>query len=250
MEGIVSTCLILQHVEAEESFAVGDALTLAGVTVDTRRLFAGDPLPNDVSTFDGLVVMGGPMSAVDDHGFRTRAREIALLSQSLDRGITTLGICLGAQLLAVAAGGRVFAGDAGPEIGWGPVQFTPDTGSDPLLAGVPSPLTVLHWHGDTFDLPLGATHLAASRTYANQAFRVGGRAWGFQFHVEVDRRAVEGFLDAFGDEARSAGEDPAAIAAATEEHLDELVPIRDQICDRFAQSVAAQDRDPNLAEFG
>ncbi len=125
------TCLILQHVEAEESFAVGDALSSAGIAVDTRRLFAGDPLPDDVSAFDCLAVMGGPMSAVDDHEFRSRTGEIALLSQSLDRGITTIGICLGAQLLAVAAGSRVFVGDAGPEIGWGPVQLTADAASDP-----------------------------------------------------------------------------------------------------------------------
>jgi GMP synthase-like glutamine amidotransferase len=189
--------------------------------------------------FDGLVVMGGPMSAVDDDGFPSRAGEIAVLSQSLVGGITTIGVCLGAQLLAVAAGSRVFVGDAGPEIGWGPVQLTADAASDPLLAGVPSPLTVLHWHGGTFDLPLGATHLAASRTYANQAFRVGARAWGFQFHVEVDQRAVSGFLDAFGDEARSAGQDPTAIAAATDDRLDALGPIRDRICGRFAQVVAA-----------
>ena len=246
----MSRCLIIQHVEAEESFAVGDALMSAGVTVDTRRVFAGDPLPDDVSTFDGLVVMGGPMSAVDDHGFPTRTREIALLSQSLDCGTMTLGICLGAQLLAVAAGGSVFVGDDGPEIGWGPVQFTADAASDPLLAAVPARLTVLQWHGDTFDLPVGATHLAASRTYANQAFRVGEHAWGFQFHVEVDQRAVAGFLDAFGDEARTAGHDPAAIAAATKTHLDELGPIRDQICGRFARLVASHDRDPDLVEFG
>ena len=143
------------------------------------------------------------MSAIDDHGFPTRTREVALLAQSLDRGTITLGICLGAQLLAVAAGSPVFVGHAGPEIGWGPVELMPEAASDPLLATVPSGLTVLHWHGDTFDLPLGATHLAASRTYANQAFRAGERAWGFQFHLEVDQRAVTGFVDAFGDEARS-----------------------------------------------
>jgi len=250
MEEPVSTCLVIQHVEPEESFAVGDALSSAGVTVDTRRVFAGDPVPDNVSTYDGLVVMGGPMSAVDDREFPTRERELALLSQALDRGTVTLGICLGAQLLAVAAGSQAFAGDAEPEIGWGPVDLTADAASDPLLAAIPRRLTVLHWHGDTFDLPSGATHLASSRTYANQAFRVGERAWGFQFHVEVDERAVAGFLGAFGDEARSAGKDPAAIVAATKDSLDALGPVRDQVCGRFAQLVAAHDRDSDLVEFG
>jgi GMP synthase-like glutamine amidotransferase len=245
----VPSCLVIQHVECEGSFAIGAALSSAGVTVDTRKVFAGDPLP-DVSMFDGLVVMGGPMSACSDDGFPTRASEIGLISDALDRGILTLGVCLGAQLLAVAAGGSVFAGDAGPEIGWGPVDLTPDTDSDPLLAAVSRRLTVLHWHGDTFDLPAGATRLASSRKYPNQAYRLGAHAWGLQFHVEVDDQAVRGFLDAFGEEARTAGEDPEAIAIATGVYLDELGPIRDRVCGRFAHLVGTHDRDQDLVESG
>jgi GMP synthase-like glutamine amidotransferase len=246
----VSSCLVVQHVESERSFAIGDALSAAGVVVDTCRVFAGDRPPVDVSAFDGLVVMGGPMSATDDEGFPTRVGELDLVADALDRGTPTLGVCLGAQILAMAAGSSVFVGDAGPEIGWDYVDFTPDAISDELLEGVPERLSVLHWHGDTFALPAGSIHLASSRKYANQAFRVGERAWGFQFHVEVDAGAVEEFLDAFGDEARSAGEDPEAIALATQASLDGLGPIRDGICGRFARLVALHDRDRNLVDFG
>lgn len=246
----MSSCLIIQHMACEGSFAIGAALSSAGITVDTRNVFAGDGLPVDVSMFDGLVVMGGPMSAISDEGFATRASEIDLISDALDRGTSTLGVCLGAQLLAVAAGGSVIVGDAGPEIGWGAVDLTEEADADPLLGGVPSRLTVLHWHGDTLDVPAGATRLASSPKYPNQAYRVGGRAWGLQFHVEVDDQAVRGFLDAFGDEARAAGQDPEAIARSTRAHLDELAPIRDRICARFAHLVGSHDRDQDLVESG
>lgn len=243
-------CLVVQHVEPESAYAISDALTSAGVSVDTRRVFGGDSLPAGLSGFDGLVVMGGPMSATSDDGFSTRRAEIELVEEALDREVLTLGICLGAQLLALAAGGAVFGGMAGPEIGWGAVDLTAGATADPLMERLPSRLTVLHWHNDTFDLPKGAVHLASSPRYPNQAFRVGARAWGLQFHMEVDHRAVTAFLDAFGGEARKAGVDPESIAAATEAHLEEIGPIRDRIGGRFARLVSELDRDQDLVELG
>ena len=138
--------------------------------------------------FDGIVVMGGPMSAYSDEGFPTRRRELELLADALVRGVPTLGVCLGAQLLALAAGGRALAGKVGPEVGWAPVEFTEHAKEDSLLAGLPRQIIVLHWHGDTFELPPHAVELAASPLYRGQAFRVGSQAWGFQFHLEVDQQ--------------------------------------------------------------
>jgi GMP synthase-like glutamine amidotransferase len=246
----VSSCLVVQHVEAEGSCAIGGALSSAGVGVDTRRVFAGDVLPGDVSAFDGLVVMGGPMSAVDDAEFPTRIAELDLMADALARGIPTLGVCLGAQILAVAAGGSVFVGGAGPEIGWDSVDFTAEAISDPLLSAMPSRVNVLHWHGDTFALPPNAIHLASSPKYVNQAFRIGESAWGIQFHFEVDHPAVTKFLDAFGEEVRSAGQTPDDIALATQSCLEELAPFRARMCDRFAQMVVQHERDKELVDFG
>ncbi|MGD0391226.1 MAG: type 1 glutamine amidotransferase [Acidimicrobiales bacterium] len=245
----MSRCLVVQHLEPERSYAIGDALSSAGVDVVPCRVFAGDPVPTDVSGFHGVVVMGGPMSATSDDGFASRRAEIELLTNALDQGILTLGVCLGAQLLALAAGGSVLTGSAGPEIGWGSVDLTEAANSDPLLGGLPSPLTVLHWHHDTFDLPPGVTQLAASRLYP-QAYRAGPRAWGFQFHVEVDHQAVTAFLDTFGDEARGAGSDPDDIDGQTAGCLGRLGPIRDRITDRFAGLVGGFDRDEDLVELG
>jgi GMP synthase-like glutamine amidotransferase len=234
----MSSCLVFQHIAPEKSFAIGEALTAAGVVVETREVFAGDSIPTGIADFEGLVVMGGPMSATSDEGFPTRAAEIGVLADALGAGVPILGVCLGAQLLAAAAGGMVIAGTAGQEIGWGDVDLSAAASEDPLLGGLPNRLTVLHWHGDTFELPVGATHLASSSRYPNQAFRVGERAWGFQFHVEVDGDAVQSFLAEFGDEARSAGIDPATIAAETSARVERLIPIRDQIVARFAHLVA------------
>jgi GMP synthase-like glutamine amidotransferase len=238
----VHSCLIVQHLEPEAPYAIGDALADAGVVTDVRRVYDGEPLPSNLSEVDGLVVMGGPMSALSDEGFPTRRAEISLFDDAISRGLPTLGVCLGAQLLALAAGGVVHAGPTGPEIGWGPVSFTDQAGEDPLLAGLPPTLTVLHWHGDTFELPPGAVHLAANSRYRNQAFRIGARAWGLQFHLEVDHGAVVAFLGAFGADAAAAGTTPRSIEAETAEVLEVLTPHRTEVLSRFAGLVAAPDR--------
>ena len=211
------SCLVVQHVEPEGPYAIGDALAAAGVDVVRCRTYASEPVPGRASDFDGLVVMGGPMSAVSDVGFPTRRQEIALVADALDVALPTLGVCLGSQLLAVAAGGRVMAGRDGLEVGWARVRVDAAAADDPLFSTVPTELTVLHWHGDTYELPSGAVPLASSASYAQQAFRVGDRAWGLQFHVEVDQIAVDALRrglrrrrggrrhDAGGDPGRHAG---------------------------------------------
>ncbi|MGH9091723.1 MAG: type 1 glutamine amidotransferase, partial [Acidimicrobiales bacterium] len=215
-------CLIVQHVPAEGPYLLALGLAAAGVAVDVREVGDGAPLPAGAGGLDGLVVMGGPMSARSDQGFPTRGAEVVLLADAVARGVPTLGVCLGAQLLAAAAGGRVEPGGAGAEIGWGPVHLAAAAADDPLLAGVAGPsgvLDVLHWHGETFTLPPAAVLLASSDRYPHQAFRLGPRAWGLQFHVEVDLGGVRAFVDAAGAEAAAAGTDPGTIVARAEELL-------------------------------
>jgi len=239
-------CLVVQHVEPEGPYAIGTALRVAGGTVEVCRTYDGDRLPEDTDGLDGLVVMGGPASATSDDGFPSRRGELALLADAVERGIPVLGVCLGAQLLALATGGTVRAGDAGAEIGWAPVDLAATADADPLLAGTEPRPTVLHWHGDTFDPPPGSTRLASSERYPNQAFRVGERAWGLQFHLEVDRPAVDAFLAAFGEEARAAGVDPDAIRVSTAAALGALATTRDRVAGRFAGLVVGQHHDPEL----
>ncbi|HEX4435058.1 MAG TPA: type 1 glutamine amidotransferase [Acidimicrobiales bacterium] len=176
--------LLLQHVAFEGPGAVADALADAGADLTILRMDRGDAVPPPAAMTDvaGLVVMGGPMSVHDDLAWL--ADERALLRQAVESGLPVLGVCLGAQQLAAALGAPVTPGPA-PEYGLGEVHLTTEAISDPVFGAAPTPLPCVHWHGETFGLPDGAVRLAGNAAYENQAFRIGDRAYGLQFHVEV-----------------------------------------------------------------
>ena len=140
----------------------------------------GEPIP--ASGWDGLVVLGGPMSANDPlPGLKD---ELAVIGKALAAGRPILGICLGSQLIAKALGARVYRNQE-LEIGWAPVHLTQAGAADPVFKGIRSPETFFHWHGETFDLPGGCEWLAWSKRTRHQAFRYGRKAYGLQFHPEV-----------------------------------------------------------------
>jgi GMP synthase-like glutamine amidotransferase len=150
---------------------------------------ASRPLP--IEGVHGLIVMGGPMSANDELAYIRR--ELDLIREAVAAGMPVLGVCLGAQLIAKALGGRVYRNPV-KEIGWFPIGWTEAAGRDPLLAGLGEPETVFHWHGETFDLPEGAQWLAASEACRNQAFRFGRNVYGFQFHLEVTPEMIADWI--------------------------------------------------------
>jgi len=198
--------LILTHAAHEAPGAFGDALSDAGASVRTVA-FHEDPAARPELGNAALVLsMGGPMSAVDDSAHPWLATEVALLAQAARENRKILGICLGSQILARALGARVYPA-AKPEIGFGPVTLSNDGGDDPILAGLRSPETVLHWHQDTFDLPPNAVGLAASESTPNQAYRVGRHAYGLQFHVELDRRLLDLWMEIAPEEPIVVGPD-------------------------------------------
>ena len=128
------------------------------------------------------------------------AAEKAFIATAIGAGKAVLGICLGAQLIAAVLGGPVSKG-AQPEIGWYPVELTPEGRGLPLFAAFPVRFTALHWHGDTFSIPPGATHVASSAACANQAFAYdGGRVVGLQFHLEETRESLAQLVDNAGGE--------------------------------------------------
>lgn len=134
---------------------------------------------------DLLVVLGGPMGVYEAERYPFLTMEIEVLRERLTRRAPVVGVCLGAQLLAAAAGARVYKGSAGFEVGFGELRRAPGAEAHPLGRALPAQFPVLHWHGDTFDLPAGATLLASSERYANQVFAVGAHALGLQCHIEV-----------------------------------------------------------------
>lgn len=181
------TLLAIQHVPWEGPHRILDAC--GGLDVHTVKPLAGQPLP-DHGEVAGAVVMGGPMNVdeVDVHPELASERE--WLAEALGRNMPLLGICLGAQLLARALGAEVRAGEK-PELGYAPVEILdPD---DPILGPLAPSTTVLHWHGDIFDLPEGAEHLARSERTEVQAFR-HGNAWGVLFHPEADLALLDAWL--------------------------------------------------------
>ncbi|MEV8405343.1 methyltransferase domain-containing protein [Streptomyces niveus] len=225
--------LVVEHVPGEGPYAIGPALDAAGLRTRLCRVWADDALPESLAGIEALVVMGGPMAAHSDDGLPTRGAELALLRAALAADVPVLGVCLGAQLLAVAAGGSAVKG-SGLQVGWGDVRTGPPAVTDPLLAGAPERLGVLHWHGDTMELPDGAVLLASCDRYPVQAFRIGGAAWGLQFHLEADESTVDTFMAAFPADAATVP----GLRDATPAALAALIPHRDRVLGRFAALVA------------
>jgi GMP synthase (glutamine-hydrolysing) len=216
--------LVLQHIACEPPGAYEDVLVENDVELTRIELDAGDPLP-DWRKFDVIVAMGGPMSVNDEHELSWLRGEKQAIAAAVRAGVPFFGACLGAQLLASALGSRVYAGPR-PEIGLLPVRLTPAASSDPVFAGLPRELPTLQWHGDTFDLPPGATLLASSPAYPHQAFRCGARAYGVQFHLEVSAEMARewGRVPEYADAlARTLGTEAAErLVDDVAEHADEL----------------------------
>jgi len=245
----VKTAIVFQHTPTEGPGRIARLVAARGAACDVRAVYRGDTIPRDLDRDQILVVLGGPMGVNDagspEHPFL--AGELALLRRLVAREAPVLGICLGAQLLAAAAGARVrpntrLAADGtsqpAREVGWGEVDFT-GVGHEPLLAGLGAREPVLHWHGDTFDLPAGAIHLASTPVCRNQAFRLGGRQVGLQFHCELDAAAIAEWVrdDAAYVRAANGPEGPARILADTDRFYARADKIWDRLIGNFLDLV-------------
>jgi GMP synthase (glutamine-hydrolysing) len=181
------TAFVLQHTPTEGPERVGVLAVQQGWALDVRHVYRGERLPaeTDLGDDDILIVMGGPMGVGDvgDARFPFLAPEIALLERMVARARPVLGVCLGSQLLAAAAGARVYPA-ARREVGWAPVRFL-GVDREPALRGIRAQETLLHWHGETFDLPAGAIRLAETDVCPQQAFHIKDRLFGLQFHPEL-----------------------------------------------------------------
>jgi len=182
----------LQHVPFEGPAAIGTWAATRGVRVSVTHLFANEH-PPALETIDLLVILGGPMSANDEAQLEWLRSEKQFIQQALMHNKRVLGICLGAQLLASVLGARVYP-HTEREVGWFPVRRTPESDEHPGFAALPNRFTAFHWHGETFDLPEGATWLAQSDACPHQAFSVGKRILGLQFHLESTPESVEALI--------------------------------------------------------
>ena len=181
---------ILQHVPFEDIGSICQWLTKAGADISYTRFFDDQALPQ-IQGLDLVIAMGGPMSVNDESVLPWLRAEKDFIRQAVHNGVSVLGICLGAQLIASALGARVYRNPQ-KEIGWFPIEAT---GRLPETFCFPKKCTVFHWHGETFDLPAGAVHLAKSQGCANQAFQIGRNVIGMQFHLESTPESVGAILD-------------------------------------------------------
>jgi GMP synthase-like glutamine amidotransferase len=207
---------VVQHTATEGLGKLIDWFLEIGLDVHPTHPYLGNRVPPSVEG-DALIVLGGPMNAYDDEIAPWLPSVRDLLKSAIDDGVPTIGICLGAQLLAVAAGGAVERGAAGPEIGLDEVVVSE---SDLLLTEGTIP--VVQWHYDAVtSLPSDATVLASSERYAIQAFRIGEVAWGLQFHVEATADMVRAW--AIDEQMDPAIAEPVGFAAARLETVGKVI---------------------------
>ena len=198
--------------------------------------------PDDPSAYDGLIALGGIAHPDQDAQHPWLETERSLLADALARGVPTLGICLGGQLLAQAAGATV-GPIARPEIGWFRLELAPAARLDPLLGGLPSGFHVFEWHHYGFVPPPGTTALACTER-SPQALRVGEDAWALQFHIEVDAEILAEWVRIGQDEIDRLGGGVEALRRETAERIAAYEACARDLADRFA------DRLERRAEAG
>jgi GMP synthase (glutamine-hydrolysing) len=200
----------LQHVPFEDLANIAPWAKARGHTIAGTALYAGEALPA-LEAVDWLIVLGGPMGVGDTRAYPWLQSEKAFVREAIDAGRLVLGICLGAQLIADALGAKVRR-NVCKEVGWHPVTLTEAGEHSPLFQGVPKAFMAFHWHGETFEIPAGAQHIATSPACLNQGFTYGDRVLGLQFHLETSEAAAERLIAhcpedlADGDYSQSADE--------------------------------------------
>lgn len=226
----------IEHVDFEGPAAIGLWAAERGHSLARTRIFAGEPMPQPAE-YDLLVLMGGPMSVHDELEFPWLAEEKGLVRRAVAAGRGVFGVCLGAQMLSEVLGGSV-SPNPRKEIGWHTVRLTPWALGNPAFAGLPGQFTAFHWHGETFSIPRGASCLAESDACATQAFALGARLVGLQFHVETTAESMEALLTgAAEDITPGPSVQTAEQMRAGAGNLAGLRPLMDKILDNMAREV-------------
>ncbi len=212
MDAKLPTALAITHVAFENLGSLGPELERAGYKTKYTDACSCDLAAIDPFQADILVVLGGPIGVYEQDTYPFLSVEIDMIRARVRAKRPTLGICLGAQLIAAACGSRVYPGAKGKEIGWGPIRAGSAAARHPAFTPLLAPeLQLLHWHGDTFDLPEDADHLAETSLYSNQAFAIGKHVLGLQFHPEVTAKGLEPWYVGHACELGHAGIDVASL---------------------------------------
>ena len=235
----MGTALVIENDPTDDLRRLGEWLTEAGLELTVLRPYAGDALPESLDDYLALIVLGGDQSAYPNAAGEPGAPWFpaleGLLRKAVRHHVPTLGVCLGGQLLAVAHGGLVERSTSGPEIGPGLIARRDKADHDPLFRHVPLIPDVIQWHRDEItELPIGAVLLAASSRYAHQAFRLGDRAWGLQFHIECDAEMIAAWAANDRASLDELGYDGEVVVAAVADVLADVEEVWLPFAARFA----------------
>jgi len=233
------SAVALRHVAFEDLGLLAPVLQREGWDVVYRDAAVDELLHDSIASADLLVVLGAPIGAYEADAYPFLKSELALIERRLARDLPTLGICLGSQLMARVLGSRVFAGPV-KEIGWGRVELTSQGAASCLNPLGEADAAVLHWHGDSFDLPKDAQRLASNTHYENQAFAYGRNALALQFHLEADPRRLEQWYVGHAAELASAKVSVTELRAATAKFADGLASQADRIFTRWLREIGAR----------
>jgi GMP synthase (glutamine-hydrolysing) len=232
--------LVFQHVPHEELGTLNGLLRAASFDIHTVKFWRAGATPADLEGFAALIILGGPMGVYEADKYPYLTAETELIQTAVNKDLPLLGICLGSQLIAHALGARVYPSGI-KEIGWYDLTPTADAENDPLLRHLNATEKVFQWHGDTFDLPGRAVHLAFSPLCANQAFRYGRNVYALQFHLEVDSQMIDTWLHAPQNRDEIAGLhgyiDPTLIRADTMRYIRRLENLSRQIFGDFIRLI-------------
>lgn len=251
----MGTALVIENDPTDDLRRLGEWLTEADLALTVLRPHAGDALPESLDGYQALIVLGGDQSAYPDAAGEPGAPWFpaleGLLRKAVRYHVPTLGVCLGAQLLASANGGLVERSTSGPEIGPGLVGKRDAADKDPLFKWVPLLPDVIQWHSDEItELPIGAVLLAASSRYPHQAFRLGDRAWGLQFHIECDIAMIEEWSRSDVAALDELGYDADAVVAATADILPDVEEVWQPFAARFAALALGTLPDADIPDPG
>ena len=216
--------LVLQHVPHEILGTLNPVLKRSGFRIRYINFSRQPDAQPSLDGYHGLVILGGPMSVNDADRLPHLIVEMKLIEDAMKRDVPILGICLGAQLIARTLGARVYPNKE-KEIGWYDVSPTKEAERDSLLGAFRGSERIFQWHGETFDIPQSARHLASSRLCHNQAFRYGPKVYGLQFHLEVDEPMIHRWLRVPENRQEIAslrGVDADQIHAETPQHIERL----------------------------
>lgn len=234
MSDSIPRVLVFQHADPEHPGLIADALREIGGTLATVRGDLGQSVPESIDGYSGLIIMGGPQSVYEEDKFPYLRDEKRLARQAIDNNIPLIGVCLGSQIIADVLGSEVHP-SGGVEIGWKGVSRSAEVANNPVLAPLPQTFTPLHWHGDVYDLPDGATSIGSSEMTPVQGFIYGETTYALLFHLEMTEQQITEMATLFPEDVRRGGLEPEKLLSETPAYATALKPAATEIFTRWAK---------------